>query len=85
MDALVIGGTGPTGPPIVNGLLARDYRVSILHTGTQEREEIPPEVEHMHTNRFSEASVAEALDPGDQAHYARGSTLKVARLGTRIQ
>lgn len=31
--ALVVGGTGPTGVPIVNGLLARGYDVTIFHTG----------------------------------------------------
>lgn len=31
--ALVIGGGGPTGPLIVNGLLARGYEVSVLSTG----------------------------------------------------
>lgn len=30
---LVVGGTGPTGVPIVNGLLALGHRVSIFHTG----------------------------------------------------
>lgn len=32
-SALVIGGGGPTGPLIVNGLLARGYAVSVLNTG----------------------------------------------------
>ncbi len=31
--ALVVGGTGPTGVPIVNGLLARGHDVTIFHTG----------------------------------------------------
>lgn len=31
--ALVVGGTGPTGVPIVNGLLALGYSVSIFHSG----------------------------------------------------
>ncbi len=50
MKALVIGGTGPTGPFIVQGLLQRDYTVAILHRGTHEIAEIPPEVEHIHTD-----------------------------------
>ena len=33
MDALVLGGTGPTGPLIVNGLLERGYNVTIMHGG----------------------------------------------------
>ncbi|GGZ16346.1 hypothetical protein GCM10011614_33910 [Novosphingobium colocasiae] len=56
MRALVIGGTGPTGPFIVNGLLARGYKVAILHRGNHELDEIPPEVEHIHVDpHFSEA------------------------------
>ena len=48
MKALVVGGTGPTGPYIVNGLLERGYEVAIFHRGTHEIPEIPPEVEHIH-------------------------------------
>ena len=47
--ALVVGGTGPTGPHIVNGLLERGYQVAILHTGAHESDEIPASVEHIHT------------------------------------
>lgn len=60
-SALVIGGTGPTGHFIVNGLLARGFSVAILHTGNHEVAEIPPEVEHIHTNPYDQASLAEAL------------------------
>ena len=38
MNALVLGGTGPTGPYIVNGLLERGYRVTIMHGGFHEVE-----------------------------------------------
>ena len=54
--ALVIGGTGPTGHHIVNGLLRRGYQVAILHRGGHEVEEIPPEVEHIHVDPYDEAS-----------------------------
>ncbi|MEZ5736792.1 MAG: hypothetical protein R3E09_13545 [Novosphingobium sp.] len=50
MKALVVGGTGPTGHFIVNGLLQRGYCVAILHRGKHEVAEIPPEVEHIHTD-----------------------------------
>ena len=36
MDILVIGGTGPSGPLIVNGLVERGHSVTILHTGRHE-------------------------------------------------
>ena len=43
MRTLVIGGTGPTGPFIVNGLLERGHHVTIFHRGTHELDEIPDE------------------------------------------
>ncbi|MBW2397142.1 MAG: NAD-dependent epimerase/dehydratase family protein [Deltaproteobacteria bacterium] len=48
MQALVVGGTGPTGPFIVNGLRDRGYHVTIFHRGTHEIPEIPEDVEHIH-------------------------------------
>ena len=56
-----IGGTGPTGPYIVNGLLQRDYRVAILHRGSHEVDEIPPEVEHIHTDPYEVSALETAL------------------------
>lgn len=61
--ALVIGGTGPTGPGVVNGLLERGYQVTILHTGRHEVDTIPDHVEHIHTNPFRIDEVAEAIGP----------------------
>jgi nucleoside-diphosphate-sugar epimerase len=61
LDALVIGGTGPTGPFIVNGLLARGHRVAILHRGSHEVPEIPPEVEHIHTDPYDPDALAAAI------------------------
>ena len=54
MHVLVIGGTGPTGIPLVQGLLDRGHRVTILHRGTHERPETPDAVEHLHTDPFDE-------------------------------
>ena len=59
--ALVIGGTGPTGPYLVEGLLQRGYQVAILHRGTHEVDEIPPEVEHIHTDPYDKDCLLEAL------------------------
>lgn len=47
--ALVIGGTGPTGPYVVNGLIDRGYVVTILHSGTHEVE-FKQEIEHIHAD-----------------------------------
>ncbi|MGK0173324.1 MAG: nucleoside-diphosphate-sugar epimerase [Gammaproteobacteria bacterium] len=40
MKALVIGGTGPTGPYIIQGLLDRGYAVSVLNRGSREIHEV---------------------------------------------
>jgi nucleoside-diphosphate-sugar epimerase len=61
MRALVIGGTGPTGHFLVNGLRARGYQVAMLHSGRHEIPEIPADVEHVHTNPFDEAALRGAL------------------------
>jgi nucleoside-diphosphate-sugar epimerase len=59
--ALVIGGTGPTGPIVVRGLLTRGYDISILHRGWHEDESIPPEVRHIHADPFDEEAFTAAL------------------------
>lgn len=57
--ALVIGGTGPTGPPIIRGLQERGYRPVMLHSGKHEVDEVGPDkLEHIH----AEAHFAETLD-----------------------
>ncbi len=61
MRALVIGGTGPTGQFVVNGLLQRQYEVAILHRGGHEIPEIPPQVEHIHTDPYAKDCLQEAL------------------------
>jgi len=63
--ALVVGGTGPTGPLVVNGLIERGYDVTILHTGRHETDLIGPEVRHIHTDPFDGEATAEAL--GDES------------------
>lgn len=47
MKTLVIGGTGPTGPLVVEALLKKNFHVTILHRGTHEIE-FPESVEHLH-------------------------------------
>ena len=50
MRALLIGGTGPTGPSVVHGLLDRGYEVSIYHRGTHETAALPDVHHHLHGN-----------------------------------
>lgn len=59
--ALVIGGTGPTGIPIVRGLIERGYDVTILHRGTHERAETPPEVRHLHHDPYDAGDLPAVL------------------------
>ncbi|MEH6543763.1 MAG: hypothetical protein V7721_07455 [Porticoccaceae bacterium] len=61
MKALVVGGTGPTGPYLVKGLLDRGYKVTIFHRGTHEIPEIPPEVEHIHGDPHFLETIEESL------------------------
>ena len=58
--ALVIGGTGPTGPAVVRGLVERGHQVSVLHTGQHEVDFGLPEVEHIH----EDPHFAETLERG---------------------
>jgi nucleoside-diphosphate-sugar epimerase len=60
-DALVIGGTGPSGAKIVERMLAAGYRVTILHTGAHEVPFSGP-VEHVHTDPGSLDDLRAALD-----------------------
>lgn len=62
MTALIVGGTGPTGPYVVNGLMDRGFQVTILHTGKHETDLIGPEVEHIHSDPFDIEKTAEDLD-----------------------
>lgn len=60
--ALVVGGTGPTGPFIVDGLRQRGYDVTIFHRGTHEIPEIPDDVEHIHGDPHFPDTIAKALE-----------------------
>ncbi|MCU1461167.1 MAG: Epimerase [Acidimicrobiales bacterium] len=59
--ALVIGGTGPTGIPLVRGLVDRGYDVTILHRGAHERDETPAAVEHLHHDPYDGEDLARAM------------------------
>jgi nucleoside-diphosphate-sugar epimerase len=59
-SALLIGGTGPTGPPIALGLQARGFDVTILHSGKHEVPEVA-HLRHLHGDVFSEEGLRLAL------------------------
>jgi len=64
-SALVIGGTGPTGPSILTGLLERGYDVTIFHRGQHEPPDLP-DVRHVHGDPHFRESIDEAFP--DQAY-----------------
>jgi nucleoside-diphosphate-sugar epimerase len=59
-SALVVGGTGPTGPDIVRGLLARGFDTAIFHSGTHEVP-LPHSVKHIHGDAHFPETIAAAL------------------------
>jgi nucleoside-diphosphate-sugar epimerase len=60
MEALVIGGTGPTGPYIVQGLVERGYTPVILHRGSHEVDFVAA-YEHLHADPHFEEPVRDVL------------------------
>lgn len=64
MKALIIGGTGPTGPFIVDGLVDRGYEPVILHRGSHEVDFVTG-FEHIHADPHFEEPIREAL--GDRS------------------
>jgi nucleoside-diphosphate-sugar epimerase len=59
MKILVIGGTGSTGVPVLEGLLSRGHDVTMLHRGVHEPDGLP-DVEHIHTDPHFAETLAEA-------------------------
>ena len=60
MKTLVVGGTGATGPLVIQGLLERGHDVAMLHRGVHEID-LPPEVEHIHADPHWLEGLTEAL------------------------
>ena len=59
-SALLIGGTGPTGPPIARGLEARGFDVTILHSGNHEVPEVA-HLRHLHGDVFSDEGLRDGV------------------------
>jgi nucleoside-diphosphate-sugar epimerase len=57
---LVVGGTGPTGPHVLDGLLDRGHDVTIFHRGSHEPAGLP-DVEHIHGDPHFRASIDDAV------------------------
>ncbi|MEX5637151.1 epimerase [Parafrankia sp. FMc2] len=59
-SALLVGGSGPTGPHIVAGLAKRGFAVTLLHRGNHELPELA-EYEHIHADPHFREPLDEAL------------------------
>jgi nucleoside-diphosphate-sugar epimerase len=57
---LVVGGTGPTGPHVLRGLVDRGHDVTIFHRGVHEPADLV-EVEHLHGDPHFRDAIDEAL------------------------
>lgn len=60
MKALVIGGSGPTGPHVLAGLLERGYDVTVFHRGVHEPDDLPT-VRHIYADPHFVSSLESAL------------------------
>jgi nucleoside-diphosphate-sugar epimerase len=61
MNILMIGGTGPSGIPIVRRLVEHGHEVTLLHRGAHERPETPAGLVHLHADPYDEESLRGAL------------------------
>lgn len=71
--ALLIGGTGPSGPAIARGLASRGFEVTILHRGTHEHPDTE-DFEHIHVDPHF-------LEPLRAALTGRAFDLTIATYG----
>lgn len=60
---LVIGGTGPTGPHLVHGLVERGHDVTLFHTGRHEIDGLP-DVPHLHGDPFDADGIRDTIGDG---------------------
>lgn len=58
---MIIGGSGPTGPHLINGLIERGYEVTMMHRGTHDSPLIPPTVERLIGDPHFRETLAETL------------------------
>jgi len=61
VKALVVGGAGSTGVPIVEGLLQRGYKVTVLNRGVHPVD-FPAEVERIYADPHWRENLTEALE-----------------------
>ncbi|GAA1947852.1 hypothetical protein GCM10009798_03730 [Nocardioides panacihumi] len=69
--ALLVGGSGPTGPHVAHGLAERGYDVTLLHRGTHELPELE-RFEHLHADPHFREPLDDVLD-GREFHVVVAS------------
>jgi nucleoside-diphosphate-sugar epimerase len=83
-SVLVVGGTGPTGPHILEGLLERGFDVTIFHRGTHEPPDLP-DVRHIHGDPHFAETIQESVGSGEYdvvlAAYGRTKLLAESFVG----
>ncbi len=62
MNVLVVGGTGPTGLPLVRALVEDGHDVTLLNRGLHPSAETPAAVTQQRADPYDDASLAAALD-----------------------
>lgn len=80
----MVGGTGPTGPHIVAGLLERGFDVTIFHRGTHEPADLP-DVRHIHGDPHFAETIESSVGAGEYdvvlASYGRTTLLAESFVG----
>lgn len=62
MKALIIGGTGPTGPLVIKGLMDHGYDVTVYHRGYHEPTNLPKTQRHLHGDPYSKEALTKDFD-----------------------
>jgi nucleoside-diphosphate-sugar epimerase len=62
VNVLVVGGTGPTGIPLVRSLVASGHHVTLLNRGLHPSPETPAAVRQRRADPYDDASLAAALE-----------------------
>jgi nucleoside-diphosphate-sugar epimerase len=60
--ALLIGGTGPSGPLVAKGLLDLGYELTLLHRGYHEPPTLPKVHHHLHGDPYAQGAIAKEFE-----------------------
>ena len=83
MKALVVGGTGPTGPYIIEGLQKRGYELTLYHRGVHEPDDLPEVDHHLHGDPFDLETLQKEIT-GFKYRYYHTCSARKGYSGTAI-